>query len=203
MQEVESGLLWWGQVRIRLERRGPGRFALHLRVPSWAGSAVLRVNGQVVLEDVAPEGTPSSPTACGYNPRRARTVRIDRRWAPGDELTADFSMSVRLLRQDRRLPGCGGMVALTRGPLVYCLESVDHPGVNLFSVEVVPESLEPVYDEKKLSGAVVLRGMSVCGEPLRFIPYMLWANRDPSQMTVFVGDSFCGSQRPPAPFSAI
>ena len=76
---------------------------------------------------------------------------------------------------------------MARGPLVYCLESVDNPGVDLFNVEVVPESLEPVHDAEELGGMVTLRGMSIRGEPLMFIPYMLWANRGPSQMTVFVG----------------
>jgi DUF1680 family protein len=185
--EVESDLPWRGQVRIRLEGKGPDRLALCLRVPSWAGSVVLRVNGQVVLEDIAPRGAPYPPTACGYDPRRGRTVHIDRRWTTGDELTAEFPMPVCLLRQDRRLPGCGGTVAVTRGPLVYCLESADNPGVDLFGVEVVPESLEPVYDAEKLGEMVTLQGMSARGEPLTFIPYMLWANRGPSQMTVFVG----------------
>jgi len=184
--DVESGLPWQGQVRIRLEGKGPDRRALCLRVPSWAGAA-LRVNGAEVPADALPPAASAQPTACGYDPRRARSVRIDRRWAPGDELTVEFALPIRLLRQDRRLPGCGGRVAVARGPLVYCLESVDNPGVDLFNVEVVPESLEPVHDAEELGGMVMLRGMSVRGERLTFIPYMLWANRGPSQMTVFVG----------------
>lgn len=185
--DVESGLPWQGQVRIRLEGKGPDRRALCLRVPSWVGATALRVNGAEVPADALPPATSAPPTACGYDPRRARSVRIDRRWAPGDELTVEFSQPIRLLRQDRRLPGCGGRVAVARGPLVYCLESVDNPGLDLFNVEVVPESLETVHDAEELGGMVMLRGMSVRGERLTFIPYMLWANRGPSQMTVFVG----------------
>ncbi|MBO9371136.1 MAG: glycoside hydrolase family 127 protein [Chloroflexi bacterium] len=185
--DVESGLPWQGQVRIRLEGNGPDRRALCLRVPSWAGATALRVNGAEVPADALPPAASAPPTACGYDPGRARSVRIDRRWAPGDELTVEFSQPIRLLRQDRRLPGCGGRVAVARGPLVYCLESVDNPGVDLFNVEVVPESLETVHDAEELGGMVMLRGMSVRGERLTFIPYMLWANRGPSQMTVFVG----------------
>jgi DUF1680 family protein len=185
--DVESGLPWQGQVRIRLEGKGPDRMALCLRVPSWVGATALRVNGAEVPADALPPATSAPPTACGYDPRRARSVRIDRRWAPGDELMVEFAMPIRLLRQDRRLPGCGGRVAVARGPLVYCLESVDNPGVDLFHVEVVPESLETVHDAEELGGMVMLRGMSVRGERLTFIPYMLWANRGPSQMTVFVG----------------
>ena len=185
--EMESGLPWHGEVRLRLEGKGPGRMALCLRVPSWAGTTTLRVNGVEVPTNAPPPATSAQPTACSYDPRRARYVRIDREWAPGDELTVEFSQPIRLLRQDRRLPGCGGTAAVTRGPLVYCLESVDNPGVDLFGVEIVPESLEFVYDAERPGGAGVLQGMSIRGERLTFIPYMLWANRGPSEMTVFVG----------------
>jgi len=186
--EMESGLPWHGEVRLRLEGKGPGRMALCLRVPSWAGTTTLRVNGVEVPTNAPPPATSAQPTACSYDPRRARYVRIDREWAPGDELTVEFSQPIRLLRQDRRLPGCGGTAAVTRGPLVYCLESVDNPGVDLFGVEIVPESLEFVYDAERPGGAGVLQGMSIRGERLTFIPYMLWANRGPSEMTVFVGN---------------
>ena len=186
VMRMESGLPWHGEVRIRLEGSGAGRMALHLRIPSWAGSATLRVNGDVVPCDVPLPARATSSTACGYDPRGARYARVERRWAPGDELTVEFAQPIRLLRQDRRLPACGGMVAVTRGPLVYCLESVDNPGVDLFNVEIVPASLEPVYDADRLGGTTLLQGRSTRGERLTFIPYMLWGNRGAAQMTVFV-----------------
>lgn len=130
---------------------------------------MVRVNGRVVLEDAALPEQPVSPTACGHDPRRARYVRIDRRRVPGDERVAEFAQPIRLRRQDRRLPGCGGMVAVTRGPLVYCLESVDNPGVDLFNGEVVPESLEFAYDAERLGGVGILRGVSIRGERRTFI----------------------------------
>ena len=43
------------------------------------------------------------------------------------------------------------MDALSRGPLVYCLESVDN-SLDLLSVTVNRESLKPVYDESLLGG---------------------------------------------------
>jgi DUF1680 family protein len=81
-------------------------------------------------------------------------------------------------------PGCGGMDALSRGPLVYCLESVDNP-LDLFSVKVNHESLKPMYDESLLGGIWKILGETTDGKPLTFIPYMLWGNRGPSQMNVF------------------
>ena len=93
-------------------------------------------------------------------------------------------MPLRLHRQHKKVPGCGGMDALSRGPLVYCLESVDNP-LDLFSVKVNRESLKPVYDESLLGGIWKILGETTDGKPLTFIPYMLWGNRGESQMNVF------------------
>lgn len=110
-----------------------------------------------------------------------------------------------------RQPRCGGMAAITRGPLVYCLESTDNTHVDLFDVEVDASTLRPVPAPDLLGGVTLLqaegrwgaggaqtrplRGGHSQGAPaqgvpaqgtLTFIPYMLWANRGPSQMNVFV-----------------
>jgi DUF1680 family protein len=37
-----------------------------------------------------------------------------------------------------------------------------------------------------LGGIVVIHGRTTVGKPLKFIPYFLWGNRGPSQMTVWV-----------------
>ncbi len=182
--EVESGLPWDGQVRIRVRVDGTARRILRLRIPSWAGALAATLNG----EPAAPEASQGAviPGASGLAPQQARWWAIERAWRDGDEVALDFALPIRLLRQDRRLPRCGGMLAVARGPLVYCLESVDNPGVDLFDVEVDPVSLCPVPAPDLLGGATLLRGATPSGVPLTFIPYMLWANRGPSQMNVFV-----------------
>jgi len=77
-------------------------------------------------------------------------------------------------------------VAVTRGPLVYCLESVDNPGIDLFNVELDPDSLQAEFSPTHFGGITLLRGRSGSGQPLTFIPYFLWANRGESEMTVYV-----------------
>jgi hypothetical protein len=183
--EVESGFPWDGDARIRLGGHAPVRAAIHFRIPSWADLFTIHLNGEPVVAD-----TPAKPmapaTACGYVPHKSNFVRIERGWNPGDELALHFALPIRLLRQDVRLPLCGGMVVVTRGPLVYCLESVDNAGVDLFNVALDASSLRPVHDEGSLGSATLLQGSTESGQPLTFIPYMLWANRGESQMTVFV-----------------
>ncbi len=181
---MESGLPWDGHVRLRLEAAAPAQRTLHLRIPSWAASWSLSVNGEPLdAGDPRPRATEA---ACGCAPGRAGFLPIRRTWRDGDEVALAFDMGVRFLRQDRRLPRCGGKVALGRGPLVYCLESTDNPGVPLFDVILDPDSLRAAWEPDLLGGTVVLRGQDRDGRPLTFIPYFLWANRGPSQMNVFV-----------------
>ena len=140
-------------------------------------------------------------TACGYSPHAGRWLRLARRWQPGDTVEIEFAMPVRYYRQHPRVPNCGGQVALARGPVVYCLESVDQPAVDLFAVTLGAAPLRPVFsaalpggDAGQRGGAVVLQAAARSGAPLLFIPYMLWANRGPSQMNVFVGLGAAGGQ---------
>jgi DUF1680 family protein len=78
------------------------------------------------------------------------------------------------------------MFAVSRGPIVYCLESVDNPSVDIFNVNVDPASLKPVFDKDLFSGLTKLEGKTISGQLLVFIPYMSWGNRGESKMTVFV-----------------
>ena len=97
-----------------------------------------------------------------------------------------------------------GKAAILRGPVVYCLESVDNPGVPLQSVilpsvpdfrlgkvDGLPEETVAIRCDAKLefSGDDALyrntppqyRNVEVCA-----IPYALWQNRGESSMQVFL-----------------
>jgi hypothetical protein len=183
--EMRSGLPWQGGVRIEVtavESTEPLR--LLLRRPSWAAAMRLRVNGEAL-----PDHTPATryePTDAGYDPRGATFLAVERAWQVGDAIEIGFGLPVRKLRAHPRVPGHTGKVALTRGPLVYCLESIDNPGVDIFNAQVDVQSLAPVEDASLLGGIVKIEGKTVGGQPLTFIPYWLWANRGESQMTVWV-----------------
>jgi hypothetical protein len=82
--------------------------------------------------------------------------------------------------------GHAGKVALTRGPLVYCLESVDNPGVDIFTARLAAATLRAEYDRQLFGGTVVLRAATTNQQSLTFIPYQLWANRGESQLAVWV-----------------
>lgn len=78
------------------------------------------------------------------------------------------------------------MLALERGPIVYCLEGKDQPGGTVFD-KYIPEgtAIEASYVPDLLGGIVVLSGKA--GDvPFKAIPYSTWNNRGPDQMAVWI-----------------
>ena len=95
-------------------------------------------------------------------------------------------MPILSRRAHPRLKDHAGKVALTRGPLVYCLESVDNPGIDIFNARIDLASLRSEYTPELLGGVMLLRGQTEAGQPITAIPYHLWGNRGESHMTVWV-----------------
>ena len=95
-------------------------------------------------------------------------------------------MSIKLQHAHPKVKGHAGKAAITRGPLVYCLESLDNPDVDIFTARLDPSSLRDEFIPELLGGCAVIHGKTMDGKPLKFIPYFLWANRGESQMTVWV-----------------
>jgi len=111
-------------VRLRIAVGHPLRFALRLRIPSWAADATLAING----EDAAVVLTPGHYAV------------LEREWHDGDELVARFPMRPRLHRavnrnvQESRAPDGSEVrqevlhfeyAAITCGPLVYATGLID------------------------------------------------------------------------------
>jgi uncharacterized protein len=181
---LDSGLPYTGQVAIELNPRTRAEFTLQLRLPAWSTAVRVTVNGEPV--EVPAAVLERQPAAGGYDPRTARFLPIRRAWSKGDRVEIDFELAIRLRKAGPRVKGHSGKAAVTRGPLVYCLESVDNPGVELFNCRLDPASLRAEPEPELLGGIQVLRGTTIDGCPLTFIPYSLWANRGPSQMNVWV-----------------
>lgn len=181
---VETRYPWEGTVSVQVTDSRPGEWTLSLRVPHWCDA-------------VAIDGAAVTP-ADGY-------VRIHRRWSVGDTVAVDFAMPVRKTAASPRVDAVRGCVALERGPLVYCLESVDQPeNVRLDDIRIDGDA-EARWQPDLLGGvtAVTVRGRHLRQdnpswwpyEPvdgtgdeleLRAIPYFAWANRDAGAMRVWI-----------------
>jgi hypothetical protein len=190
---IESGLPWLGTVTLHVSPTMPAEFTLHMRIPSWAEGYQLRVNGQA-FTPVTPavDSRPVERPASGYSPQRAYYVAVSRQWSPGDVLEADFTMPISVRRPHPKVQSVRGRVALTRGPLVYCLESVDNPDLELFEAQIDLSTLRAELSPAGQPGVGwsgdvwLLRGTTTQGQPFTAIPYFGWANRGESQMVVWI-----------------
>jgi DUF1680 family protein len=183
--KMDSELPWGDHVKLIFSMEKPVSFDLVMRLPAWAEGCTVLLNGQKVKVHVT-NSLPGESAANGLKFHTARWLRLSRRFNPNDAVELKFKMPIRLIKQDKRLPKCGGKYAVTRGPIVYCLESVDN-SVDIMDVKVKRESLEPFFDQNVLEGTWMIRGEDGSDVTITFIPYMLWANRGESKMTVFVG----------------
>lgn len=168
---------------------GEKEFTLYLRLPSWSGNqtaiTLWEGNHSYPIE-VKPQDASNVKTAQGYDPRLSRFLPIQRVWSEGDVIEIYFELPIILRRAHLRVKKYKSKVALTRGPLVYCLESVDNPNIDLFSARLDPKSIHLEQAADLLGGITLLRGRSTNGTMLTFIPYSLWANRGESKMTVWI-----------------
>jgi DUF1680 family protein len=188
----ETDYPWNGRVRLTINDCGSSAFALKMRIPGWAKSASIRLNGAL-------SGLSSGP---------ATYAELRRVWHAGDVVDLEIPMPPQLIEAHPLVEETFNQVAVKRGPVVYCLESPDLPrGVRVPDV-VIPANIELVarYDGRLLNGVVVLEGNALVraseswtGQlyrefkpaPLksieaRFIPYYAWANRGKSEMTVWL-----------------
>ncbi len=131
MVKLESSFPWEGRTRIILQPDKRVDFTLHLRIPSWTGNASLKVNGSSVTVP-SRSNIPFTPPASGYDPRLSRYLALQRCWSPDDVIDLEFELPIVLRRASSHLRNHKNKAALTRGPLVYCLESTDNPGLDIF-----------------------------------------------------------------------
>ena len=202
--KIESELPWNGKVLIHVDPAKKRKFKFHFRVPSWSPTSMphiyepnrekMEVNSDerfweaLDVKDVLRMSSlyQKDETPSGVNPLLSWDWCSDRTWSLGDVLEFNFNISIKLRQAHPKVKGHESKVALTRGPLVYCLESVDNPHVDIFTAQLDPSSLRDEFLPDLLGGCVVIHGKTIDGKPLKFIPYFLWANRGESQMTVWV-----------------
>ena len=180
---------WDGRVAITVDLAAPATFTVRLRIPAWCRRHGITVNGQPV------EVTYARGYAC-----------LTRAWQPGDVVTLTLEMPVETIAAHPGVTADLGRVALQRGPVVYCLEDVDHavPVSRLWLRDGT--ALTPRWEPGLLGGVVVIEGEGQCASaeqwsetlyqpyaaaqfqsaPIRAIPYYTWNNRAPGGMAVWL-----------------
>ena len=192
----ETNYPWGGTIKLTVLDSKKKNFSMMLRIPGWTDNATIKINGESFDQAVQP-GT---------------YAEIRRNWKSGDVIELELHMTAQLIEANPLVENISNQVAVKRGPVVYCLESVDLPkDVSVWDV-VIPESIEfkEEYKPNLLGGATVLEGRALIHKNenwqsglyrpikklppeytnIRLIPYSLWSNRGESEMSVWMPVSF-------------
>lgn len=181
--DVRTAMPWEEGIEIRVTTERPRR--VHLRIPDWAGwpadrSAAVRHGGRRIR----------------CEPGQWAVVEVD---AGATTVEVDLPLQPTLVTSHPRVADARGCVAMTRGPVVYCLEGVDHlpfPDVRTVQFDL-DGGLNAVVEEDLLDGVVMINATgshpdeaeesvlyrpwkpSAYGQPvdLHYVPYFSWNNR--------------------------
>ncbi len=173
------------------------KFNLRLRIPTWARERFMpgalysfvarppkdwevRINGQLVKTKLEK----------GF-------AVVERAWKSGDKVQLDLPMPVQISTCMDKVEAYRGRVAVTRGPLVYCVEEVDNNG----PVQRLAIGKLPAAGDIKVSTVQdgLLKGVSMISFPavervsdkerplkIHLVPYYSWNNRGAKSMTVWI-----------------
>jgi DUF1680 family protein len=186
--KVATDYPWDGKVALELAPAARAKFALRLRVPGWCRNASVAVDHHAVVATVVERGY----------------LVLDRGWKRGDRVELDLPMPVERVAANPKVKADEGLMAIQRGPIIYCLEQCDQ-SEPLGALWLPSETQLKAAREPRLLGGVV----SITGEArtasqqtwgrhlyqpaasasrvaLKAVPYYAWDNRQPGAMKVWL-----------------
>jgi DUF1680 family protein len=186
---------WDGDIKFEIGIKQPQIFSLHLRVPGWCANWKLLINGELA--------DPISPEKNGY-------LALEREWQPGDVIEYRLEMPIQTVWANPAVRYLQGRLAIQRGPLVYCLEGVDHDNIVLDRItldpkQILSEEFRVEHRDYLLGGVSILHGKGLLvdeagwvgklyrqEEPslksvaITAVPYFAWDNRAAGEMRVWM-----------------
>lgn len=210
--EQTSGYPWNGDTELTVTQNKAGQFAIKIRIPGWVKNQVVpsdlynycdgvslgwqvKVNGEEVASETG---------ADGY-------LCIDRKWKKGDKVSIHFDMQPRLVKANGKVDADDGMVAVERGPIVYCAEEADNRFDITNMLVTVPGNTSardtqswkaPAFTTTDMTIAgITVPALSLSAQELTFdqkgmlqptpvqltlIPYFAWCHRGEDKMRVWL-----------------
>jgi DUF1680 family protein len=189
--EQQTNYPWEGNIAITLKEAPAKEMAIFLRIPGWCQKATLTVNGKAVTQSLI----------------TGSYAKLQRQWKAGDQIALVLDMPATLIESNPLVEETRNQVAVKRGPIVYCLESVDLQKDQQLSDIVVPASIELKQKPMKIDQGNVMalegearllqhnnwsntlyKPLDLTSKPVtvKWIPYYAWANRGNSDMNVWL-----------------
>ena len=187
-----------GRVNLTVSPASDGqKFALRLRIPTWASEKFMPGALYSYL------ATSSEKWSVRINGKVCETrldkgfAIVDRSWKSGDRIQLDLPMDAHVNTCIDKVEAYRNRIALTRGPLVYCAEEVDHGGpVHRLGLGEVPTAQQIKVTTMKEG---ILKGLPTISLPgiqrvdskqqattIRLVPYYCWGNRGDKSMAVWI-----------------
>jgi|P1105metagenome_2_1110788.scaffolds.fasta_scaffold01938_9 hypothetical protein len=196
---------WNGDIAIKVKENKSGLFTMKIRIPGWLRGEVtpgrlyeyadnLRTGYTILLngQQLTKSGEPLLPGEDGY-------VNITRKWKKGDVVSLQFDMQPRVVKASERVRADRGMVAVQRGPLVYCAEWCDNPDCDIMATLI---NQQPTFSLGHTTIAECpITTLTTQAQQLRFdehgklqtkdvsltlIPYYAWCHRGSGNMRVWL-----------------
>lgn len=169
-----------GKVKLKVTPDKPASLKIRFRVPHWL-SGQFMPGGLYTYEDDASPVINVTVNGEHIEYIGNQDLVIEREWETGDEIEVDFPMRVRMVKADPRVENNRDKLAVVRGPVVYAAEGIDNEG----------SAFDITLDDKETFATTGMPGMldrviGIRSDRITLIPYFSWANREPSDMRVWI-----------------
>ena len=184
MVKIESNAPFGGKVLI-VVKNPQAIDRIKIRIPSWAvfeEEYSLKINGNKYLDLEANASEIRSST--GYDPARAFYMDVTDFFTTSSQMILEFELPVISRHPHPKSKSLIGKVAYTRGPLVYCAETVDNQFFDPKNTRIKEEI--PSLESTNIKNIDIISFQFNAGSKLKMIPYMLWGNRGRSKMSVWL-----------------
>jgi DUF1680 family protein len=179
--EQKTNYPWEGNVKVVIKHSQKKEFSIALRIPGWARNKpipsdlyyylnrnnfkpIIKINHELI--DFKVEN--------GY-------AEIHRVWQDNDLIELNIPMPIRRVLSNKKVEENIGKVAVERGPILYCIESIDNKRDSIFNLSLDDDDkLRSEYREDILGGVIIVFNK------LNLIPYYSWANRGKSEMIIWI-----------------
>lgn len=183
---------WDGNIDLQFAKTPQKAFSVFLRIPGWCHHAKILVNGKLFA-------TKSNG---------GEYAEVKRNWRKGDQLQLILDMPVTLIEANPLVEETRNQITVKRGPVVYCLESVDlDKSTSVFGVGIPTNAqfkIAPIkidnsnivslqttaqkLDNGQWKGQLYKEVSKKPAEKInvRLVPYYAWGNRGHTEMSVWL-----------------
>lgn len=192
---------WEGDVKIEIVDLDTDEFDLKIRIPGWVNSKPVPsdlynyINGKRDSVQIKINNKIYS-----YNTESGYAV-LKNEWKKGDVINVSFPMNIHCVETNERVVTNRNLVAIERGPLVYCAEFADNDG-SVFNLQLDKNSnFYAKKDSNFLNGVYKIYGngtrytissdgnFNSCDTPIVFVPYYTRAYRGDGEMKVWMPEN--------------